>query len=317
MKKSLNLALYGCILANFTTFNAVASNPSVVGEVFVGVAFDDTVKQAKKKLYGYCQTLKLFDAKKVSLPVAKAQEQHLLCLNYQQSTQKINEAVFVFGDDKLKMVEAQGGIGKALNGKITDKPMSFMDYQVDFSQFVIKQPDNDTAWLMTKESVHPHLFLWANPYLPSNKDKIEHYVSDVATPQVLPFGANLMDALPLLEQQCKLSYVENIKKVWLANEPEKQTQVNCYGYDYAGFTRKIEAVFGDDILQQAWILTGKGEEDRIRQMLIKRYGEPEFVNEQYEAFNGWQVALRKDKPEVLMLSKELAGIFAKRASVSE
>lgn len=45
-----------------------------------------------------------------------------------------------------------------------------------------------------------------------------------------------------------------------------------YGYDYAGFLRKIEAVFGDGILQVVWILTGKGEEDRLRQSLVKEFG---------------------------------------------
>ena len=79
---------------------------------------------------------------------------------------------------------------------------------------------------------------------------------------------------------------------------------------------KIEAlavpIFGDGVLELAWILTGKEEEDRVRQALIKAYGQPELVTDTWEAFKGWQIALRKDKPEVLVLSENLAPIFKER-----
>lgn len=98
-------------------------------------------------------------------------------------------------------------------------------------------------------------------------------------------------------------------QVWLLNQPEVQQQVDCFGFEFAGFPRKIEAVFGDGILEQAWILTGQGEEGRVRDALIAEYGEPTFVNEQWEVFHNKRVMLRKDKPEVLMLSEKLADLF--------
>ena len=68
-------------------------------------------------------------------------------------------------------------------------------------------------------------------------------------------------------------------------------------------------MFGDGILEQAWILTGKGEEDRVRKALVAEYGPPTFVNDTWEVFHDKRVMLRKDKPEVLMLSVKLAPLF--------
>jgi hypothetical protein len=39
--------------------------------------------------------------------------------------------------------------------------------------------------------------------------------------------------------------------------------------------------------------------------LTNQYGEPIFVNEEWEVFNNWQVGLRKDKPEVLLIEKKI------------
>ena len=93
--------------------------------------------------------------------------------------------------------------------------------------------------------------------------------------------------------------------VWLLSQPELQQQLDCFGLEFAGFPRKVEAVFGDGILEQAWILTGKGEENRVRKALVAEYGNPIFVNDKWEVLHENQVMLRKDKPEVLMLSTKL------------
>ena len=95
------------------------------------------------------------------------------------------------------------------------------------------------------------------------------------------------------------------------SDPFAQLQIDCFGIEYAGFPRKFEARFGDNKLNVLWILTGKGEEDRIRQELIKHYGKPIFINDDWEIFNDWQIGLRKDKPEVLVMTKEI-GMFYKK-----
>ncbi len=60
-----------------------------------------------------------------------------------------------------------------------------------------------------------------------------------------------------------------------------------------------------------WILTGKGEENRLRQQIVKEYGPALYVDEAWEAYNNWQLMLRKDKPEILLLTKELAEFYRK------
>ena len=94
-------------------------------------------------------------------------------------------------------------------------------------------------------------------------------------------------------------------------DPNAQLQIDCFGIQYAGFPRKFEARFGDNKLNMVWILTGKGEEDRIRQKLIESYGSPIFTNDAWEVFENWQVFLRKDKPEVLLLTPELGEFYKK------
>ena len=81
-------------------------------------------------------------------------------------------------------------------------------------------------------------------------------------------------------------------------------QVNCFGIEYAGFPRKIEARFGDGGLELLWILTAKGEESRIAASLQEAYGKPVFENQEWAVFKNWEVSLRKDKPEVLVLPPE-------------
>lgn len=106
---------------------------------------------------------------------------------------------------------------------------------------------------------------------------------------------------PLLEANSAFTNTQELD----GTDPNAQIQINCFGVMYAGFPRKIEARFGDDTLNVVWILTGKGEEDRIRQALISQYGNAIFSTNDWEIFNDWQVGLRKDKPEVLLMEKNI------------
>lgn len=106
--------------------------------------------------------------------------------------------------------------------------------------------------------------------------------------------------------------IETIEKPWLPNKPASQVQINCVGYEYAGFPRRIEAVFGDDVLEVVWILTGKNEEGRVRRALVEEFGEAEIVNDVWEVFGDQRVALRKDKPEILMISEKMIPYYTKR-----
>ncbi|MFT6334115.1 MAG: hypothetical protein ACJATI_000847 [Halioglobus sp.] len=114
-------------------------------------------------------------------------------------------------------------------------------------------------------------------------------------------GPSFDELMPLLEANSNFTSTEKLD----GTDPNAQFQINCFGFDYLGSSRTFEARFGINILDVVWILTGKGEEDRIRKALTNQYGEPIFVNEEWEVFNNWQVGLRKDKPEVLLIEKKI------------
>ena len=77
---------------------------------------------------------------------------------------------------------------------------------------------------------------------------------------------------PVLESNSDFINIEELD----GSDPNAQLQINCFGINYFGFPRKIEARFGDDKLNVVWILTAKGEEDRKRKALTHQYGKPIF-----------------------------------------
>ena len=92
-----------------------------------------------------------------------------------------------------------------------------------------------------------------------------------------------------------------------------QTQIDCFGYEVAGFSRKIEFVFADGRLALAWILTGVGDEARLRELLTAQYGEAAAaVPPGLEFFPGERIALRTDKPEILVASEAVVSAFLGR-----
>jgi hypothetical protein len=152
---------------------------------------------------------------------------------------------------------------------------------------------------MTEEAMHTNLFTWENPYLNSDYKAKSNYSDKI--PAFLKMGHSIDELKPLLETNSSFTNIEELD----GSDPNAQLQINCFGVNYLGFPRKIEARFGDNKLNVVWILTAKGEENRIRKALINQYGRPIFVNDDWEIFNDWQVGLRKDKPEILLMKKEI------------
>ncbi|QQS40394.1 MAG: hypothetical protein IPM63_13630 [Acidobacteriota bacterium] len=277
--------------------------------VFYGADFGDSLASVKTRLSDQCRSLRVFTVEEPNFPLAKDSEKHLVCEGIRIGMDEIREVAFAFGDDRLSLIEARSGAVKALTARASAEAKPYLHFKAYFEDLMLADTKADAVWLLSPESIHPNLFAWSNPYLPSNKGDKTVYRASAKNPELLKFGSTLAELLPGFEGQCPIFNVEKIAEPWLQTKPKTQTQINCFGYEYGGFPRKIEAVFGDDVLELAWILTGKGEEDRLRKALTAEYGEPTFVNEDWEAFEGWRIALRKDKPEVLVLSERLAPIF--------
>jgi hypothetical protein len=59
-----------------------------------------------------------------------------------------------------------------------------------------------------------------------------------------------------------------------------------------------------------WLMFDVGDVPRLREFLIANYGAPISVDDQYEIFDEGRLALRKDIPEIRMVSDEIAEILA-------
>lgn len=287
---------------------ALSGSSGAAGErgVIAGLAWDDAGSLVLVKLQDICRELHIQAAASVRFPLAEHTEQHVTCVDLELPAGQIASAVLVLADDRLKMVEAKGGAVQTLLGDRTDAS-PYPGWQVFDGGERFADPESDTVWLLSEEALHPHLFLWPGP----DPDKATDAVS-ASLPDFIQFGSKLESSTPLFEASCPAMAIREIEDIWLPHGPRMQTQIDCLGVDFAGYPRKLEAVFGDGVLELVWILTAKPEEERVRQALVDAHGPPSQVSASWEVFEGGRIALRKDVPEVLAISDRLVPYYAER-----
>ncbi|NAY90702.1 hypothetical protein GTQ34_02115 [Muricauda sp. JGD-17] len=272
-----------------------------------GVYFYESLAVIKGKVQNQALSHEVIIKTSPTFPLAKNSESHLLVTNLKTDGGTLGKAIFTFADDKLQYIEAHGNAIEVLLKSKMDSMQPFMHYKALFKQRIFADVEKDVVWMLTDESAHPNLFAWENPYL--NEAITEESGNDWSAkiPDFIRMGDGLEKLRPILEAES--SFVHEMELD--GSDPNAQLQLDCYGIRYAGFPRKIEARFGDDKLNVVWILTGKGEEDRLRKKLIEEYGTPVFVTEAWEIFDDWTVGLRKDKPEILVMTPELGQFYKK------
>ena len=271
-----------------------------IESVFNAVEMESSVLKVSEKIKTISGTIQLISTDKPSFPLAENKEDHLICSEVKTENGVLDKVVFTFADDKLKYILSKGNIKEVFADSRKDTAMVYMDYEVFFKDKLFLNKKKDLAWIVSEDAMHPNLFAWENPVMnmdqtTSKKEMLKE------TPEFLKMGATLEDMKPLIEKNSDFIMEEKLD----GSDPNAQIQINGFGVECLGFPRKIEARFGDDKLNVVWILTGKGEEDRIRKLLVAQYGEPIFVNDDWEIFNNWQVGLRKDKPEVLLMEQQI------------
>ena len=273
--------------------------------IFNGVTLENTSKEVIQKMSSISATVNIVTPRVVRFPLAKNTESHLICTNISTENGSIEKAIFTFADDKLSHIEARGNAVKVFESNQKDTARTYLDYKVYIKNKLFLNEKKDVAWILNEEGMHLNLFTWENPYFKSSY-KLSLDISG-KIPDFITMGENINTLKPILEVNSAFTNTEKLD----GTDPNAQVQINCFGVNYFGFPRKIEARFGDNQLNTVWILTAKGEEDRIRQELIKHYGKPIFVNDAWEIFDNWKIGLRKDKPEILLLNQEL-GLFYKK-----
>jgi len=299
------LRLLSCcfFVALANTFPAKATALNFGEQIQLG----DSHLQVMEKLKSYCKKLSQLDVSPPNYPLAEKTEQHIICINYADDKMQLNSAAFVLADDKLTQVNAEPANIDEIEQLLGEAEGEYLDNKI-FLQgaYWLDKNNNRVTWL-SKAALHPNLFSWTNPYLTSTT--AVSYSHDIRIPTMLDFSRNLETLMPLFQNTCPLIKVDKANRIWLPNKPTTQTQVNCFAYPYVGFPRKLEAVFGDGKLEVIWVLTGKQEEERLRQLLQAEYGPAESVSDNWEIFAKGRISLRKDKPELLILSDEMIPLY--------
>lgn len=286
-------------------FAGSAAADPLLGGRLAGLEFNAGIDTTQQVLTKHCANIRIVKIDDPNFPLAEGSEAHLICEGFSDGVRAIDHLALTFADDRLVLVYAKGEADELMS--LSDSPLEeWMQFAVSWPQRLVIDRQAGQAWAMSEEAAHPNLFQWPNPYV-DQEERVD-YASSAGRPDALRFGGKLEDLQPRFAAGCGYTHLAQYR-VWLLNQPDVQQQLDCFELEYAGFPRKIEAVFGDGILQQAWILTGAGEVDRVREALVEAFGESNYVDEKWEIFDEGRVMLRKDKPEVLMLSDELAPLF--------
>ena len=273
-------------------------------DIAPGLAFAD----AAPLLDGACAAQQRFDVAPTLFPDAADSETHILCQGYTLTDgTAAGDAVFTFADERLVAIETRGAV---------DAIRPDADPVAELGGFAVYMPGNvviragtqqafrfdalDLAWMA---------LAWDNPVWHGNSPAAD--VAPFHIPAIVAFGASLEDVQAIAAAECALAPTREIADVWLRTEPARQTQIDCFGPIVAGYPRKLELVFGDGQLEQVWLLLGTADVPRLRSLMTARYGAPIHVDAQYEVFDNWRIALRKDRPELLIGSERLAAIWAR------
>lgn len=306
--KIKHVAVLTAAFFSIASTHTLAQEPQDASSTLFGVAFGADVATTQGVLDEACRKTDSHASRSATLPIARSGETQLICFGYSGDGIEFDEAAFIFGDDSLSMVEIYGGANAAFESLPGDV-FSYSGFSVKREALALSHQELDRLLLMTPSSVRAHMHYWKSPYLKANKGAPTSFPTSAAQPEIIRFGERIETLQPEFKQDCSFLAEQHIEEPWLATEPEVQIQLNCFGYVYAGFPRKIEAVFGDGVLEQVWILTAEAEETRIREALTAEYGPAELVSDTWEVFNDGTVALRKDLPEVLLVSKRVAPAF--------
>jgi hypothetical protein len=288
---------------------ADAAQDDPVNDVF-GVSLNMNAHDVRERLDGSCRTFSIHESAQPILPIAQVHEQQIICVEFDNEDRKFGEVAFVFGDDELHMIEAFGSNAKTTFDQLPGKPFPYAGHWANREALAFVEEMTNRLVFLTGEGAHAHLLLWRSPFLLSNKMMLVETPASALPPPVLRFGESPEALRAMFETDCDVLAERPVNNPLLASISKQQIQLDCFGIDYAGFPRKLEAVFAGDRLELAWILIGKAEEERMRDALTAEYGAPIETGQRWEVFHSGRVALRKDKSEVLFLSERAGSVFA-------
>lgn len=130
----------------------------------------------------------------------------------------------------------------------------------------------------------------------------------ITQPKVIHFGASMATMQAKLEKVCQSMDIKTIEPPQIPNA-QKQTQLDCQGFKFAGKERLAEFVFKDDTLILTWVLVEANELTQLQQHMSQKYGQAQHQNALFSAYPAHRTALRKDMPEILFYAEDAAAQF--------
>jgi hypothetical protein len=271
-----------------------------------GIEFGVSEVGARTHINAACAEVTRITIDDTRFPLASTNEVHLRCRGLTLADgRSAGDAMFTFADDLLVMIETRDEPTALIPD--TDPVAKIAGFEAYMPQMILINRETGRAWMLATLELVSTAFSWNNPAW--GNDHPAAPSGAYSMPAEIVFGAALADIERNVKDICDIIQVDNIETIWLDTRPAKQQQLNCYGIDIGGYPRKLEFVFGDGVLEQMWILFGSGDIERLRFALTTKYGPPIHVDDTYEAFDGWRIAIRKDVPEILMGSDRLAEIW--------
>jgi len=133
----------------------------------------------------------------------------------------------------------------------------------------------------------------------------------VEKPSSLMFGASEADIARDLEPKCTEL---NVKQIQTPQIPgvERHTQIDCFGFEYFGSPRLAEFVFAEDRLILTWILVDEADLPGLESAFVDQFGEPSIRHATISGFADSNAAVRKDIPEALYYSDDVAAVVEGR-----
>lgn len=291
--------LLSLAFVTLVTCNIAQAQETPIG----GVEMGQTEAAATSTINAACDGVARIEVMATRFPAASETEVHLRCTTLTLADGRAGgDAMFTFADDELVLIHTRG---QADNLRPDTEPVAqFEDFDVYMPQQIIVNAKTGQSAVFGEFPMVPLAFHWDNPAWTS--DAVSATNADFFLPPEVVFGASLAEMTATLKDVCPLSIGRSIDEVWLATKPAAQFQIDCYGYEIAGYPRKLEFVFGDETLQQMWVMFDQGDIPRLREFLTANYGDATSVDDQYEIFDEGRLALRKDIPEIRMVSDEIA-----------
>lgn len=274
---------------------------------FAGVDLGTESGQVVSALARECAQVETIAVAPPRTPLAARTEVRLGCRGYLGGG-GVKDADFLIADGELRMVELRGqGVADWVRARTSAEPTALGDFTVFADDRLVLNEMGGRAFVIDAGDLRSYAFLQSDPF----SDADDPSDAAAARPPELTMGEKLETVKSSLSAACASLVVRELDSASHPFKPGKHAQIDCYGYDFLGFPRLVEAVFADDELTHAWILTTSQEEGRNRAALVARYGEAVRSDDAFEVYDDGTVALRKDdNPEILFMSKAMADFFA-------